>query len=1487
MKRQKRWPLIVIVLTLILTVYNILPTVFFYTKPLKSPIKQERAQVIEKAIAKRVNDLETESLDWLKSYCKLLNIKPLNIVFNPSEPQFITLKFNSKEDASKLNRYLDRAGALIPFYPSQLSLLDGSEDSSVVIQRRIPLHFDTQKLEQYFQFAEKKDAQNIPTDLYKALVEDRVLELCVVAGGPSSNALLAERLIQSDDPFQQEDLALTLCQNILSYQKNFSQHPQILNRYFASFSQIEKENPSSFIQNLISHLQGVLTHLRNGKTDETENTSLAWKEKTLVNGLALINQHRSLFSSGPAVLNYTNAAELIRQNKQIQGDIEIFSLQGHSPFIESITIDWASDELTLNLYKDIQALLQDEEKSAFIFSEAATLSRASGETITPYNGNFTIPLASLSDSSSFVAMRLGSIAKAQIEQLEDKVKFSWKPSSIDLQKETFPLFDWQTFTHASKKDQKLCLVFYAPSLAGKIPPQDFHMNSLYVIAKGLGTLIDYHNANPHSEEAKTFLEDFKKLQTLLMKNGFTAYPGKLYTSNTEFASDYIFEARDYYQWVLGATRENFKLVGTKRYAILEFSNVEQRILTENKIDNAIHEDLLKSRDDYQAARLQIRGLHTTDVPKPTRSPLLSNLSLSWVKYFRGDDRKILKWGLDLSGGKTVQLELRDKNNKLVTNPESLKQGINELYSRVNKMGVSEVSIRQEGSTITLDFPGSQSLSAAELIKASSMFFHIVNEKFSSGNKELAQTLDRFLQNIWDEAVISNKTSPEQINLIAYKHLYGNPSEETPIPPSESAKILQTAGLKIAHPYQDLQSSLLDDTLSKIAIFKGSDPTDWYGQTHPLLIVFKNYVIEGSDLEQIQASYDPSKGNYLNFGIKGAYTTKEGIKVNPSEDLHKWTSVFAKEKIQGTSYEVYSKGRGWRMAVILNGAVISAPTLDSPLSNHASITGSFTQREIVQLETDLKAGSLTYSPYIISEKNVSPELGQKERFQGILATGIALVLVMIVMISYYRFAGLVASCAVLINLLILWAALVNVGATLTLASIAGLILTVGMAVDANVLVFERMKEEYQHSSRLIQAVHAGYKKAFSAIIDSNITTIIAALILLNFDSGPVKGFALTLIIGIFSSLFTALFLTRHFFFEWVKNPKHTQLNMSSWIKSSHFPFLKYAKPTLLISFLVILMGILACYKSKNTLLGMDFSGGFSLTVEMPFDPKENDYTSRLEKALFQAGVSKAEIQVRQLSPSNYLKVFLSKSLEIKGGPFYGLAQGIEKTAALYPYQLDPRLNWIVEALSKGGIHLSSQVLENLDKNWTIVSGQMSDTMRNEALIGLAIALLCILIYITIRFEFHYALSATLCLAHDLVFTIATLGLLHRMGVPIQIDINTIAALMTILGYSLNDTIIIFDRIREDLSLYPKMPLKEVIEQALNATLSRTLMTSGTTLIVLLPMIALGGSTIFGFALVMSIGVFFGTLSSLFVAAPLMQVLANKKRKNGLDIHIPVP
>ena len=278
--------------------------------------------------------------------------------------------------------------------------------------------------------------------------------------------------------------------------------------------------------------------------------------------------------------------------------------------------------------------------------------------------------------------------------------------------------------------------------------------------------------------------------------------------------------------------------------------------------------------------------------------------------------------------------------------------------------------------------------------------------------------------------------------------------------------------------------------------------------------------------------------------------------------------------------------------------------------------------------------------------------------------------------------------------------------------------------------------------------------------------------------------------------------------------------------------------------------------------MDFTGGYALNLELASGDIEG-----VKNALLSAGATTSDFQIRELNPSTNLRVLFGTTMEQPEKPFYSMPLETQ-SAANYAFEKNPRIAWAVNALQKGGIILSPSALPQLHSNWTAMSGQMSDSMRNNALIGLLISFICIFIYIAFRFEYKFAAAAIICLFHDVLITLGCVGLLHDFGLAIQIDLNTIAALMTIVGYSLNDTIIIFDRIREEMHLTRKRKLSEIVNHALNATLSRTTITSGTTLLVLIAFVALGGSSIFSFALVMAIGVFFGTLSSWFIASPLM-------------------
>ena len=1504
MEKQKRWQLYLIVAVLVLTLYNILPTIFYYSKPLHQPVDAAYAESVALSTMDRVNDLEQESKEWLYSFNRMLGVKPISIDLDSNNSGLIAISFKNEQDADLFRRFLPRAGQLIPFLPAQLELVsqaEATDSAKIYVQRNVDFILDPNETDQLFRFIPKRDADFKISKQYQELVSDRLMEITKAIVGPSQVAqqLAAIESLSSEEGNQ---VAMALARDIVEIEKTLGLQNPITKRYFSSFSQINSPKREDLITSFIEKLEQLNKKFKTeantieaeenskkeqGIPEETEQKQqlllLNDQVEILNQVLAILKQNSNEFKNGFTPLEKTKITQVLT-DAQREGAYEVY-LDGYNPFIRGLRVDLESGKIALLVYEDVQAIRSKEIKSEkeqiakesvnrYLINAVALVASRSNESFKPSEETFVINLDTLPNSSGYLVMDLSYLAQRQAKQVLDQLLLSWSPTHPDLVRENYPVRSYADYKKEELEEQKLGLVVYAPATS-ELEIEGFNNGSIYVIAKGMDAIIKKHEKGLQASENSSLVEDFKELSSTLQQMGFIGYSGSVFDLPKEFSKDHIFEYNDYYGTLLQATREDFHVYGSKKFAVLDFSDIEQRLLTVNKIEDREQEDLLKWREAYQTAQVDLNATSKYTVPPPTKNPYWQNLKLSIAKYFRGDDRKILKWGLDLSGGKTVRIGLTDQNGRPVTEPADLNQAVNELYARINKMGVAERTIRIENSNIILDFPGSQNLSASELIKASAMYFHIVNEKFTSNHPALASAVNQFLQGIWNEAVVTNRKDITSSNEIAWQHLGGDSSLGANVAPrSEAAKLLYNHGLRLANPKNRTATSSYEDTLSTIAIFREGESQDWQTQVNPLIIVFHNYALEGSNLDNVTASYDSTQGNILTFGVKNSYENGNDLG-SPRDNFYAWTSQFAEDKITGTPKEAYSRGKGWRMAVVLNGSIITSPTLNAALRDGGTISGRFSQREVNQLAADLKAGSLSFTPRILSEANVSPELGKEERSKGIFATLIALALVVVAMVGYYHFAGVIASCAVLLNILIMWGVLQNIGAVLTLPGLAGIVLTIGMAVDANVLVFERIREEFKLTNRIGSAIQAGYRKAFSAIIDSNVTTIIAALILIQFDSGPIKGFAVTLIIGILSSMFTALFMTRYFFAGWVKNPKNKELKMAQFLKETSYNFLAQAKPVIALSVLVLLLGTFFFVKERKTIFGMDFTGGYSLTLDVEEKPGENDYRLQATEAFLSAGASRTDFEVRELSRPDHLRIQFGTSMDEKGHPFYQMEEVSKENNYLYDYQKDPRLNWVVNTLQTHDITISTAALTKLQKNWSVMSGQFSDSMRNHALTGLAIALLAILIYITFRFEFKYAMSAVIGLAHDIAITLGILAFFNAIGFAVQIDLQVIGAIMTIVGYSLNDTIIVFDRIREDVRLMKKSSFKEVINHALNVTLSRTMMTSGTTLLVLLALVLLGGHSIFAFSLVMTIGVIVGTLSSLFIAPVVLLYLHNRE------------
>ncbi|MDR2849639.1 MAG: protein translocase subunit SecD [Verrucomicrobiota bacterium] len=549
--------------------------------------------------------------------------------------------------------------------------------------------------------------------------------------------------------------------------------------------------------------------------------------------------------------------------------------------------------------------------------------------------------------------------------------------------------------------------------------------------------------------------------------------------------------------------------------------------------------------------------------------------------------------------------------------------------------------------------------------------------------------------------------------------------------------------------------------------------------------------------------------------------------------------------------------GRRLAIVLDDTLYSAPVLKTEIPNgSAIIEGNFSGAEASVLRNILNAGSLPAPMKILEKRSVESTLGQDAIRSGFNAAILGTALVAFFMLVYYFYCGLIANIALLLDLLLMPAGLIVASSilgifvrdaavakqtfdlpVLTMPGIAGIVLSLGMAVDANVLIFERMREEFALGKSARAAVSAGYDRAFLAIFDSNITTLLTAVILFVFGAGPIRGFAITLTAGIIISMFTALVVTRLVFNATVPENRTQPYRMLQFMKNSNYDFLRWGKVTgyTSLAVIVVTLAIFAGRAITNpaSVMAVDFTGGASVTYS--YEQKTDIGAVR---QIVDGVVKDATIQYQStLDGSGNL--LLVKTGTIKVGD-----ENVSKV--------------IGDALAKGAPDSKFTLASEED-----VGSEVGSDLKRSAQLAIVCSLIGILIYVSLRFEFGFALGGVVALAHDAFITLGLYSLLGR-----QVSLVIVAALLTIVGYSINDTIVIFDRIREDLRKDPKLEFKELCNRAINQTLSRTILTSLSTLIATLTLFLFGGGAINDFALAMLIGLVAGTYSTIFIATPVM-------------------
>ncbi len=567
--------------------------------------------------------------------------------------------------------------------------------------------------------------------------------------------------------------------------------------------------------------------------------------------------------------------------------------------------------------------------------------------------------------------------------------------------------------------------------------------------------------------------------------------------------------------------------------------------------------------------------------------------------------------------------------------------------------------------------------------------------------------------------------------------------------------------------------------------------------------------------------------------------------------------------------------GRQIAIVLDNYVYSYPVVNDEIPGGRSQIsgGDMTVEEAQDLANILKAGKLPAPARILEENVVGPSLGQEAITSGFWSFIIAFCLVLIYMIFFYSKAGIAADIALIVNIIFFFGVIASFGTVLTLPGIAGIVLTLGMAVDSNVIIFERIKEEIAAGKGIRLAVADGFKAAYSAILDGQITTFLTGFILFEFGTGPVQGFATTLMIGICTSLFTSIFITRLILDRWLDKNKDIAFSTNitrNFLKNTKFDFIKFGKTAFIIGALMIVISVCS-WLTLGLNLGIDFQGGRNYVVR--FDKEVS--VAQVREALASVDEFKDDApEVKTYGPSRQVKITTKYKIksndpdvdaEIQGMLYNGLKKFYTKEMTYDQFTSDSEKSDMMLGI------MSSQK----------VGPTIADDVTRKAIIAVIISLFVIFAYIAIRFKrWQYGVSSIIALAHDTIIVIGMYSLLYSvMPFSMEVDQTFIAAVLTIIGYSINNTVVIFDRIRENVTLYPKRSWYERINDGVNSTLLRSVNTSGTTLVVLLAIFIFGGETIRGFVFALLVGILAGTFSSLFIASPMAYILFRGKKEDA--------
>ncbi len=872
-------------------------------------------------------------------------------------------------------------------------------------------------------------------------------------------------------------------------------------------------------------------------------------------------------------------------------------------------------------------------------------------------------------------------------------------------------------------------------------------------------------------------------------------------------------------------------------------------------------DILRQYASGDAQLAQINS-----VIKQTEAEGVKGSDQDFVKRFASNIQPGVMASLFVREGEFLGTLKSNSTNQEVT--EALEKQVdsqvdaafNIFRTRIDQFGVVAPNIQKlqdKSGQILLELPGvKEPERVTELLKSSANleFYEVYNYN------EIAGDLQRFAAAYAQQDTVNHLNI---IELLGGVQRSGSPIVGMVTPAnkamvdsvlsSDLAKRSLPADLSLLWSVKQTEFPVTDAAGNVVKKANGENKTVGYWE---LIALKGDAVLEGDAVTSASSEFDNMRGNLVTMKMS-------------DRGAQEWATI--------TRNNI-----GRPIAIVLDEHVYSFPNVNNEITGGSSeITGNFSPEEANDLANVLKSGKMSAKVNVVSNNVIGPSLGAEAIQMGFISFIVAIILLMILMISYYGWIpGLVANIGLILNLYFTLGILASIQAVLTLSGIAGIVLALGMAVDANVLIFERTKEELKNGKKLRQSISEGYSNAFSAIFDSNLTSVITGVILLFFGSGPIKGFATTLIIGIVCSFFTAVFLTRIAFDLITKNGRCANMTFTTalsrnFLTNTKINFMGQAKTASVVWIALIVISIASLFvRGMNQ--GIDFSGGRNYVVQFEKDVDRQKVQDNLLQ-LLQKEANDPTVSVAVINIDNPSKLRISTNYKIADE-----GEGVENEIADLLYK------GLKDELTVDGKTMTLQQFAVSDESHGIISIQkvgpsVADDMKADAAWALSIAIVCMFLYILLRFRnIAFSVGAVAAVALTAFLIVGFYSICWGfLPFSMEIDQSFIAAVLTIIGYQINDTVVVFDRVREMIGLYPKEDRRKTFNKSLNQTLSRTVMTSFSTLLVLLCIFFLGGDTIRSFTFAMIFGVIVGTFCSLYCAAPIAYgIMSRNAKKNNV-------